>query len=309
MILYRFRYFLRYPSPYTVPMKKVLLRLRSYYENEATSTEKSVLQVILQNPREASVMDIRRLSAAGHCSPSTVLRICRKNGFSGYRELRDSLLQEIGFRQSAASNLKPPRAATMSRQLLLQAIRALEQTYELFDQTIMERVVNHLHKASMIHLYGLGASYLVMEDLQMKLVRIGYRCSLLHDLHLQMVDASNAQPGEVAVVASYSGQTEEMIALAKRLKEQGCVVVVITRYAHNELAGQADYCLHVPVTEKKLRTSASSSHITMLYIVEMLYQLLLEKDYDQDMDRIIETGALLEKKKIESDMEEDLSAD
>lgn len=133
-------------------MKKVLLRLRSYYENEATSTEKSVLQVILQNPREASVMDIRRLSAAGHCSPSTVLRICRKNGFSGYRELRDSLLQEIGFRQSAASNLKPPKAATMSRQLLLQSIRALEQTYELFDQTVMERVVNHLHKASMIHL-------------------------------------------------------------------------------------------------------------------------------------------------------------
>ena len=197
----------------------------------------------------------------------------------------------------------------MSRQLLLQTVRALEQTYELFDRTVMERVANLLNKSSMIHLYGLGASYLVMEDLQMKLVRIGRYCSLVHDLHLQMVDASNAKAGEVALVASYSGQTQEMIALAKRLKERGCIVVAITQYAHNELAGQADYCLHVPVTEKKLRTSASSSHITMLYIVEMLYQLLLEKDYDQDMDRIIETGALLEKKKIESDMEEDLSAE
>lgn len=286
-------------------MKKVLLRLRSYYENEATYTEKNVLQFILKNSREASVMNIRTLSAAGNCSPSTLMRICRKNGFSGYRELRDSLLQEIGYRQTAASGLKQPPSASMVRQLAIQYIRSLEQTYELYDRQVMEQAARALNQAAMIHLYGIGASYLVMEDLQMKLVRISRRCSLFHDLHLQMVDASNVSVGEAAVVASYSGQTAEILELTRRLRERQCTIVVITQYSHNELSSLADHVLHVPVTEKGLRTGASASRITMLYLVDILYRMLLEKDYEKDyekdMDRLIETSELLEKKKPDSE--------
>lgn len=278
-------------------MKKVLLRLRSYYENEATYTEKNVLQFILKNPRDASVMNIRTLAAAGNCSPSTLMRICRKNGFNGYRELRDSLLQEIGYRQSAASSLKQPSSSSLVRQVVIGYVKALEQTYELFDHQEMEQVAKLLNQASMIRLYGIGASYLAMEDLQMKLVRISRRCSLLHDLHLQMVDASNASAEDVAVVASYSGQTAEILELTRRLRERQCPVVAVTQYSHNELSALADHVLHVPVTEKELRTSASTSRITMLYLVDVLYQLLLEKNYEKDMDRIIETSELLGKKK------------
>lgn len=293
-------------SLYTGYMKKVLPRLRSYYENEATQTEKNVLQYILKNPRQASVMDIRSLSAAGNCSAATLMRICQKNGFSGYRELRDSLLQEIGFRQYSASALKSSDSQVAVRQLLMQEVHALEQTYELLDQSILTRVVNMLHQARMIHLFGIGASYLAMEDLQMKLVRINRPCRLFHDLHLQFVDATNATSGEVAVVASYSGQTAEIIRLTRKLKERECTVIALTQYSHNELALLADYVLYVPMIEKGLRTGAASSRTSTLYLVDILYTMLLEKDYDQDLDRLIETSELLEKKKRE---EEDLEAE
>lgn len=292
--------------PYNKGMKKVLLRLRSYYENEATQTEKKVLSYILKNPRQASVMDIRTLSANGSCSPSTLMRICQKNGFSGFRELRDSLLQEIGYRQTAASSLRNTGPLSHPRQLLMQEVYALEQTYELLDLPMMERVVSLLHRARAIHLYGIGASYLSMEDLQMKLVRISKPCVLLHDVHLQLVDASNTTSEDLAVIASYSGQTGEILQIAGRLKERECTIIAITQYSHNELSNLADYSLHVPCIEQGLRTGAATSRMTTLYLIDILYQMLLEKDYDQDMERIIETSQLLEKKQTgQNDLETD----
>lgn len=286
-------------------MKKVLLRLRSYYENEATLTEKKVLQFILKNPRQASVMDIRTLSQAGSCSPSTVMRICQKNGFTGFRELRDSLLQEIGYRQTAASSLRNAGSFTLPRQLLMQEVHALEQTYELLDLSQLERVVSLLRQARVIHLYGIGASYLSMEDLQMKLVRISKPCVLLHDIHLQLVDASNATSEDLAVVASYSGQTSEIIQLARRLKERECTIVAMTQFSHTTLSALADYVLHVPCIEQELRTGAVTSRMCTLYLIDILFQMLLERDYEQDMERIIETSQLLEKKRMSSTACED----
>lgn len=215
--------------PYNEAMKKVLVRLRSYYENEATSTEKKVLEFILNHPRQTSVMDIRTLSAQGHCSPSTLMRICQKNGFEGYRELRDSLLQEIGFRQTAATILQKANDHSLARKLLLQHVHALEQTYELLDQAVLDQVVNCILQAPIVHLYGIGASYLVMEDLQLKLIRISKPCLLFHDLHLQYVDACNAPENALAIVASYSGQTTEMIELTRKLKERQVNVVLISQ--------------------------------------------------------------------------------
>lgn len=60
--------------------------------------------------------------------------------------------------------------------------------------------------------------------------------------------------------------------------------------------------MHVPRIEQELRTSAASSRTSMLYLVDILYGLLLEKDYEQDMERLIETSQMLEKKKREEDL-------
>ena len=65
-------------------MKKVLYRLQSYYNNQATETEKSVLRYILDNTADVVSMDIYTLAKKGYCSPATIVRICKKNHFNGF---------------------------------------------------------------------------------------------------------------------------------------------------------------------------------------------------------------------------------
>ena len=79
-------------------MKNVLIRMNQY-RAQASGAERGVLDWVLENPEAASQCSIHRLAEQSYTSPSTVVRICRKLGFEGYRDLQKSLLCELAIRQ------------------------------------------------------------------------------------------------------------------------------------------------------------------------------------------------------------------
>lgn len=73
------------------------------------------------------------------------------------------------------------------------------------------KVVNLMHNANCIYLDGIGASFLVAKDLQQKLERINKKYFLYEDIHLELVNPTNIDNGDIAIGISYSGLTKEML--------------------------------------------------------------------------------------------------
>ena len=78
-------------------MKKGLYRLEVYYKQNATESEKEVLRFLISRTREAIEMDIHTLAKTCYCSAATIVRICKKNGFSGFKELKIALANDLNF--------------------------------------------------------------------------------------------------------------------------------------------------------------------------------------------------------------------
>lgn len=51
----------------------------------------------MENIREITEMDIHTLAKKGYCSPATIVRISKKIGFNGFKELKIALLNDINF--------------------------------------------------------------------------------------------------------------------------------------------------------------------------------------------------------------------
>lgn len=262
-----------------------------------------MITTILRQPKKAIEMNVRQLSASGYCSSATLVRICQKLGFKGYSDFRLALCEEIGYQNSRRFSNYDEKldSITMVSEILKESINALRQVWKLMDYDILDTVVTRLSKSSLVHLYGIGASYLVMEDFMQKLTRIQKPALLFHDLHLQLVDAGNVKTGELCFMASYTGQTEEMIRLARMVHENRGVLVVITQYSFNELSRLADYVLYVPRIEEEVRVGAGSSRISMLAVVDIVYQRFLASHYEEDYERILKSSQTLEKVKVEFD--------
>lgn len=282
-------------------MKHVWVRLQNYYKTQATDIEKPVLSFILNNPRQAAGMDIHTLAAQGCCSAATLVRICQKNGFSGFRTLKQALCEELGYQASLPKHdvSNPADDKSQIEHILYENMKAIQNTYDLLDMRSIEQVVLRMQSAPCLYLFGIGASFLVMKDFSMKCVRISKPVSLYEDLHLQIVVSGNIQPGDLCFVASYSGQTQEMIRIAENIKARQGFLVAITQYSPNRIAALADISLYVPHIEESLRVGASSSRISQLSIVDILFHTYLRRQYETSMDRIQTSQRLLAKEEPE----------
>ena len=280
-------------------MKKALFRLETYYAHKATDVEKSVLRYILDNPRKVCDMDIHSLAKEGYCSAATIVRICKKNDFKGFKELKLALMKDLKFNDELVESTFDKRETNdmkkLVQEILNDNIRSINNTYSLLDFGELTKMVELIDKARVIRLFGIGASFLVVKDLQQKLERVG-KVSILHeDTHMALINSANIKADELAIVVSYSGKTSEILEMAQNIKKRGAKIIAITKYDNNKLMQMADYNLYVPVIEAPLRIGACSSRISQLCAVDTLFHTYVTLVKTDSMDNIISTKEMLPK--------------
>ena len=81
-------------------MKSVLVRLSEYGERGAqmSAAEAGVVRFVREQPEEAADLSIHLLAQRTFSSPSTIVRMCHRLGFDGYKEFRRTLQYELAVR-------------------------------------------------------------------------------------------------------------------------------------------------------------------------------------------------------------------
>lgn len=274
-------------------MKSVLIRLQEY-ENQASSAEKNVIQMILKNPDMVVKCSIHQLAQEAFTSSSTIVRLCNKLEFKGYKEFHKALIYELAIRKKAnVKKLEKIKREDSLEEIVdkvtYRNIISLEKSRKLVNDEVLEEAVNALMECECIFLFGIGASLLVAKDAYLKFMRIGKRCQVYDDWHGQLLCAKNMTPSDIAVIVSYSGLTGEMIECGKEVKKTGAKIIAITRFEASVLAKMADYCLNVASTELMFRSGAMASRISQLNMVDILYTVYVNKHYDENLERISKT--------------------
>lgn len=271
-------------------MKSVLIRLK-HYQPDASVAERGLVDYILSDPDGAADIDIHQLARVSYCSPSTIVRLCRKLGFQGYRDMRRQLVCELAVRhknteQKAQRLERSDRMEDVIRQTTYGNITSLEQSMQLIEPETMARCVELLAGCDTVLLFGLGASWLVAQDAYLKFLRIGKRCVCCGDIHSQYLMARSAKSADAAIVVSYSGCTEEMIRIARELQAQGVPIIAVTRFLHSPLEQLATHCLYVADMEELFRSGAMGSRIAQLNAVDILYTAYVNRDFARNVDRL-----------------------
>ncbi len=274
-------------------MKSVLVRIQEY-AGQASGAEKGVIKYVLLNPDKAVGCNIHELAERTFASPSTIIRLCRKIGFQGYKDYHKALLYELAVRK--ATNVE--KGKEISREDSLEAIVdkvtyknivSLENTRKLIDIDVLEDCVDLLCNSRNICLFGMGSSLLVAKDAYLKFLRMNKACFISEDWHAQLLQARNITKEDVAIVISYSGITEEILQCTATVKQKGAPVIAITRFEDSPLSQMADYNLCVAATEFIFRSGAMSSRIAQLNIIDILYTAFINRQYESSLTQFHKT--------------------
>ncbi len=261
----------------------ILLKLREMKEN-FTPVERMIADYVLENSFEIPRLSIKLLANRSKTSDASVLRFCKTLGYDGYRDFIVSISACLASMDEDEENQYTDIRPGDDLQTIITNIphnncKSIEDTLMVIDRGEIAKAVDLLRKTNKIDFYGMGASGLVCMDAQQKFMRINKMCHAYTDGHSQLTAATLLSKGDVAVLISNSGSTQEIVEALGVAKEAGAAIIAITRYGKSALADKADVVLFISTPEISIRSGAMGSRIAMLSVIDILFAGVASAEY------------------------------
>ncbi|WP_323703905.1 MurR/RpiR family transcriptional regulator [Mammaliicoccus sp. Dog046] len=251
--------------------------------SQLTKHEQRIAQYIINHPEETINLSAQQLGKLTQTSAASIIRCSHKLNFKGFTDLKLAISRYLpSHEQSIYQEIKQDETVdSISKKLVTRAAHTLEMTEKHISSESVDRIVEQLYQSDSIIVYGVSASSLVAQDIYQKFTRIGKQVIYSLDTHL-LSTAMASQTGNLTFIGiSNSGENNETLSLAKVAKKYGVKIVGITQSQTSTLAKFADhYLIHDASSESSLRLAATSSLISQLMTVDILFYSYLSKDYD-----------------------------
>ncbi len=278
-------------------MQSPILKLRNYYPS-LTKTEKKIADVVFDKGEEIIYRSITEFAEMCKVSETTIVRLCRRLGLSGYQEFKLVLARDVVVPKKElcddigmASNLN-----TLVQIVTQQNVQAINNTMRIISLDELENAIELIVNANHIEIYGVGASGYTALDVSYKFKRIGLQVAAQTDPHIQSMSASLLQKGDVVLAISFTGSTRDLVNSVEIAKEAGAKVICITNHGKSPAADLADVLLLSSVKETPLQSGALSSKIAHLHIIDLLYSGTVVKIREKATKSINITAAAVSNK-------------
>ena len=135
--------------------------------------------------------------------------------------------------------------------------------------------------ATLIEIFGFGASAIVEMDGQQKSPLFGVPCRAKSDPHHQIMTASMVGPGDVVVVISYTGRTRQIVEAAEVARANGAKVMGLVGM-EGPVSAVCDVTLVVETLDNTNVYTPTTSRIAAVVLIDILSTAVaLRRGYEQ----------------------------
>lgn len=262
-----------------------------------TKHEKRIAEYFMEHPEKTINLSAKELGKITNTSAASVIRCTHKLNFKGFTDLKLAISRYLPqHEQSIYQEIKQDETVdSISKKLITRASHTLEMTEKHISDESINQIVDQLYDTQTMIVFGVGASSLVAQDLYQKFTRIGKQVIHSLDTHFLATAIASHNKSCILIGISNSGENNETISLAKVARKYGVKTVGLTQSEQSTLAKVADfYLIHDASSEKSLRLAATSSFISQLMTIDILFYSYLSRNYDEHVVTMSKTRDAVE---------------
>lgn len=245
--------------------------------------EKKVAELIFADIDFVSEASIGDIAARADVSDASVTRFARAVGCQNVRDLKLRLARALAAGRRFIQDAGDTDGLGAVYDI---ATQTLEVNRELMEQADVAGAIELLDGARQILVFGAGGgSTMLAQELQFRLIRLGYAISAYPQSLLPRMVASTLEPDDVVVTLSVSGYTPEIVESAQIARQYGARVVAITANG-SPLAETADVVLPVAARETDFIYHPSASRYAVLAAIDVLALELALRHQDRSRDKL-----------------------
>ncbi|MFD3155879.1 MurR/RpiR family transcriptional regulator [Haloimpatiens sp. FM7330] len=206
-----------------------------------TETEINVLKYIIDNIYDVNKMGVRGVAKNNFTSTSTIMRLAKKLGYSGFLEMQYNLLSltknELGDNLNDNDFIE---SLNMDRLLGINERKSIDDFIDI--------LFNDDHK--FIFIYANGFSGIVAEYINKKLLVMGKRCIFSNGTDSIGVFENNLDSISAVIVISKSGETPMVLNKVRTAKEHDIKVISFTNERENSISKLSHISFKIEDTNK-----------------------------------------------------------
>lgn len=240
-----------------------------------THNELNILKYIYGQPEQIPHMSIYEFAKAVSYSTATVLRFCKKLGYSGFAELKYTVRRHLNELPQASRNAD--KHSLDISQLLGHLSANIEGTARLIQEDLLYQAFRYLDSDCALYLWAPGGVTSVLTDYFEKLLfSIGRQ-------KVYKIDASRI--GEhilrglttkaLLILISTTGDFPPTVKLARLARINNIPILSITPYTTNDIAGFATVNFRFFTDQRENRGAEFTSRLPVFYVIHFLIRAYL----------------------------------
>ena len=239
-------------------------------KEKLTKSEKKLAGYIATHSEQVIYSTMKSLGKNAGTGDATIVRLCKKLGFSGFSQLKIALAQESMVPQKKE---KESSYYGASADMLINSIRKTEQ---LISQKSLDKAVDLLLNAKRVYLFGVGHSGESAKDYEKTWLRIGLIAQAETDPHIQVQVSTLLNDKDVVVGLSLSGHTRDTYDSLELAKKAGAKIITISNDLNSPISQLGDARLQTAICEF-MNICSVAGQVSQLYLCYVLARGYEEK--------------------------------
>ncbi|WP_027109096.1 MurR/RpiR family transcriptional regulator [Lacticigenium naphthae] len=242
--------------------------------SQLNENEKAIIEYIINHKKECKELTIIEIAKVTLTSKSSILRLAKKLGFSGYSEFKYSLQKD--------NSINSEEVSTNNFMSMQQG--DVDATRKLFEQINSKVVLKELDEAERIFCYGTGWGQRdVLSDFRRSLIPLNrYPILLSAKKELEMASRQEMSENDLLIVVSLSGDIAEIRDEIRLLKMKNVSILSITNISNNSLASMGTYNLYFQSTPKKYKGEAVYSFVPLHLTMDNLFRSYVDYKNEEE---------------------------
>jgi DNA-binding MurR/RpiR family transcriptional regulator len=243
--------------------------------HQLTPMERRVGEYILNHPKEVVKLSVQRLAELADVSEATIVRLSRSLHCRGFQDLKLRIAGDLAQSRASTESYQEIQltgsTSDMLSSIVHNNIKSIQDTATVLAAESVEKAIHAIHNARKVGAFAIGASAVIAEDFKHKLSLIDRWCETAAGYESQITVAAHMHRGDVALGISYSGDSEDIIRSLQKAKENGAMIISLTKFGVNPVAEMADIRLFTSSLERSIRSGETASRIAQLTVIDMLF--------------------------------------
>lgn len=257
-------------------------------QDSFSNAEKEVNNFVITNSERIQKLSIRELARETFTTTTTIMRYCKKIGYSGFEEFKINIkndIKDLNYDDFLIKDSENVIHVINKMKTLYETV--VENTLQLLSVTQLERIILKLSKVQYVDFIVYDANLAFAEYASHFFYQIGKICNIHSSIDEQILFSMNVKSdNHVVIMISRNGNSERLLKVVKELKKKNVYTILFTQSDSTEVSKYCEETLIALYNSDFDKSGDCIFYTSVKYILDCLIGIYYSNHYEDVLENV-----------------------